>query len=165
MSKGRNESVTCNYGSSDGSAQMISRQKGTNIISGTSVTVQALGSQYRQPVQITPLRSRSHLPSDFISKVLLKCTTKENKKDLKTFTLRNISSSTVSTCCALKTLFRAQLSAEVMDNDFGVGCQQGNVTVSIRSADDLSELWSSIIAGKNCGVMPQKAHSKQAIHW
>ena len=94
MSKGRNESATCNYGSSDGSVQMISRRRGTNIISGTSVTVQALGSQYRQPVQITPLHSRSQLPSDFISKVLLKCSTKENKKDSKTFTPRNISSST-----------------------------------------------------------------------
>ena len=167
MSKGRNENATCNYGSSDGSVQMISRQRGTNIISGTSVTVQALGSQYHQPVQTTPLHSRSQLPSDFISKVLLKFTTKENKKDSKTFTLRNISSSTVSTCCALKTLIGAQLSAEVMDNDFDVGYQQGNVIVSIRSADDLSQLWSSIIAGKNvilwCDGLRRPIQSKRSI--
>ena len=45
---------------------------------------------------------------------------------------------------------RALLSDEVIDDDFDIGYQQGNVTVSITSADDLSELymWSSI-TGKN----------------
>ena len=54
-----------------------------------------------------------------------------------------------------------------MDNDFDVGYQQGNVTVSIRSADDLSELWSSIIAGKNvilwCDGLRRPIQSKRSI--
>ena len=61
----------------------------------------------------------------------------------------------------------AQLSAEVIDDYFVVGYQLGNVTVSIRSTDDLSELWSSVITGKNvilwCDGLRRPIQSKRSM--
>ena len=36
-----------------------------------------------------------------------------------------------------------------MEEEFDVGYQQNNVVVNIRSADDLNELWSSVMKGTN----------------
>ena len=130
---------------SPGYVQMINPQ---TTISGTNVTVQTLTSQNvcSKPlgqVTITPL---TRLQGTMISKVLLKCSSKGNKKDYKTFSLRNINPSTVTSCSALKTLIRAQLKSEV-EEGFDVGYLQNNVIVTIRSSADLCELWSNIVRG------------------
>ena len=128
---------------------MISPQ---TTIRGTNVTVQALAGQevYPKPllprqVVITPLQGSQ---GKVIPKILLKCISKENKKDYKTFYLRSIDPSAVKSCAALKTLIRAQLCGEV-EEEFDVGYQQNNVVVNIRSSDDLIELWSNVMKGTN----------------
>ncbi len=132
--------------SSGYSVQMISPQ---TTISGTNVTVHALsGREVPRQMLISPLQSRP--PVQVIAKILLKCTRKENKKESRNFYLRNINPSTVTTTAALKTLIKAQLSSE-LDKEFDIGYEEGKgtVVVSIRSSDDLCELWSTIQKGKS----------------
>ena len=70
----------------------------------------------------------------------------ERIRESKTFSLRNVDSSVVTTCGALKSLIRAQLCSDI-DSVFDVGYQLGNSVINIRSADDLREVWSSIQKG------------------
>ena len=87
--------------------------------------------------------------ANVIKKVLLKAVRKSNKKDPKTFTLRNIQSSHISTCHELKFLIRAQLQEDMIKEDFDVGYLQNSTVISIRSTDDLLEVWENIRRGKN----------------
>lgn len=121
-------------------------------INGTNVTVQAL-PMTEQRAMLTQRSSGQVVypstPSRFlIPKVLIKCASKENKKESKTFTLRNVDSSVVTSCVTLKALIKAQLKGDV-EKDFDIGYQHNNSVVSIRSADDLLEVWSNIRQGKN----------------
>ena len=61
------------------------------------------------------------------------------KKESKTFTLRNVDSSMVTSCATLKALIKAQLKGDV-EKDFDIGYQHNNSVMSIRSADDLLEV-------------------------
>ena len=128
-------------------------------ISGTNVTVQALPVTVNCPVSAgsqmapTPRSSgqvlRTSVPSRcLISKVLIKCASKENKKQSKTFSLRNVDSAAVTSCLRLKSLIKAQLKDDIR-KDFDVGYQHNNSIVSIRSSDDVLEVWSNIRLGKN----------------
>ena len=121
-------------------------------INGTNVTVQALPMTGPRPM-LTPRSSGqviySSTPSCFlISKVLIKCVSKENKKESKTFSLRNVDSSVITSCVTLKALIKAQLRDDV-GKEFDVGYQHNNSIVNTRSSDDLLELWSNIRQGKN----------------
>ena len=89
-------------------------------ISGTNVTVQTVATGQNLPRPALPL-SR---PVQMIPKVLLKCASREYKKEAKTFTIRNINSSVVTTCESLKSLIRTQLGGEVV-KDFDIGYQHG----------------------------------------
>jgi hypothetical protein len=114
------------------------------IISGTNVTVQAM------PLNAPRQVSRSATPGSrhLISKVLIKCTSKENKKDSKTFSLRNVDFAVVTSCVTLKALIIAQLKDDI-EKEFDIGYLQGNSIINIRSSDDLLEVWASIRQGKN----------------
>ena len=89
--------------------------------------------------------------SHIISKILLKavtCKTKSSKsakKDPKTFTLRNIDVSKVDTCNKLKELIVSQLND--LTRKFDVGYYQGTTVVSIRSSQDLSDIWQGLKNG------------------
>ena len=72
-----------------------------------------------------------------ISKVLIKCASKENKKQSKTYSLRNVDSSAVASCLRLKFLIKAQLRDDIRKN-FDVGYQHNNSIVNIRSSDDVN---------------------------
>lgn len=135
-------------------------------ISGTNVTVQALNtgqdvSRRAREVLITPAPLvstpiRNPIPSSgsrpvqrgsgLIPKVLLKCASRgSKKKESKTFSIRNISPSIVTSCNALKALIRAQLGDDITEQ-FDIGYQTGSAAVvNIRCSDDLREVWSSII--------------------
>ena len=65
------------------------------------------------------------------------------------FTLRNIRSSSIASCEYLVALIRSQLSHDLIDGSFDVGFVQNNAAVSIRSDEDLCELWDQIHNGKN----------------
>jgi hypothetical protein len=108
-------------------------------ISGTNVTVQAVASGQQLPHQV-------RRPVQMIPKVLLKCASREDKKEAKTFTIRNINSSVVKICETLKSLIKAQLGEEVV-KDFDIGYQHGTAIVNMRTSDDLQEVWSNILKG------------------
>ena len=69
------------------------------------------------------------------------------KVDGKTFTLRNIDPSKVKTCDQLKSVVRAQLQDDICTADFDVGYLQNNTVVSLRSPEDMQEIWSNIMKG------------------
>ena len=71
-------------------------------VRGTNVTVHAVaaGRQLSRPrarQALLPLLSNAP-QVQMIPKVLLKCANKEDKKEAKTFTIRNINPSVVNTC-------------------------------------------------------------------
>ena len=69
----------------------------------------------------------------------------KKKTDEKTFTLRNIDPSKTNSCSQLKSLIRAQLQEDIrMRGDFDVGYLQGNSVVTLRSSEDMQEIWSSL---------------------
>lgn len=113
-----------------------------NVGKATYVTQHAGASR----VLITPLHSESPPRKNVISKVLLKATKKSGKSESKTFTLRNVDVDTVSTCDKLKELIKLQLCDDVTKH-FDVGYYQGSTVVSIRSQQDLKEVWVECIKG------------------
>ena len=94
------------------------------------------------PRQVTITAIPSNLASA-IKKILIKAVNKGSKEP-KTFTLRNIDTVQTSTCSALVTLIRAQLQDDITEDSFEVGYLKGSTTVTLRSKEDLMELWDSI---------------------
>lgn len=137
-------------------------------INGTNVTVQTLPMSHsgpRGPIP-TPRSSGqvicSSTPSRFlISKVLIKCVSKENKES-KTFSLRNVDSSVITSCVSLKALIKAQLKDDI-GKEFDIGYQHNNSVVNIRNSDDLLEVWSNILQGKNISLWCDGLKTSAAI--
>ena len=78
------------------------------------------------------------------------------KKDAccKTFTLRNVDIEQVSTRDQLKRVIRTQLTDDIIiKGDFDVGYYQASTIVSIRSPQDVMELWHDIKQGKACPLV------------
>ena len=99
-------------------------------------------------VTVTPLRTQPPITqTQQIQKVLLKAVAKHDKKKTKTFTLRNINVAEVDTCSRLKALIRAQLREDITASEFDVGFISGTSVVSVRSEEDLAEIWSSQLKG------------------
>ena len=97
----------------------------------------------RAPVN-TPIR-----PPHLISKVLVKVFIKGSKKDSKIFTLRNINPDKISTIHKLECVIRDQLFDEISRSSFDIGYIQGSHIVTIRSKEDLLEVWSNVKKGSN----------------
>ena len=129
------------------------------VMLGTGAT-SVLGSQAPQSGQlarqvvVTPLTMAStqpQIPRTTISKVLIKAVKGDSsgkKADGKTFTLRNIDPSKVKTCSQLKTLIRAQLQEDIRTRgDFDVGYIQSNSVVTLRSSEDMQEIWNTLSKG------------------
>ena len=79
-----------------------------------------------------------------IDKVFLKAVSKENSKEAKTFTLRNIDTAQVSNSDDLKELIKEKLGDDVKDCDyFDVGYIQrpGDRVIMIRTEEDLADVW------------------------
>ena len=102
-------------------------------------------------VTVTPLITHPYndqQQTQQIVKVLLKAVAKYDKKKSKTFTLRNIDVAAVGTCSRLKSLIRAQLREDITTSEFDVGYVSGTNIVSIRSGEDLMEIWSCLLKGE-----------------
>ena len=116
-------------------------------VNNGSVTTQASSGAGIRRVLITPLGQPGQLAPPVIDKVLLKAVAKTGKKD-KTFTLRHINTGKVCTCDELKKLIKKQLCNDVIaweEFDIGyVNSKRGEKVVSIRSAEDLQEVWKEI---------------------
>ena len=105
-------------------------------------------------VIVTPLRAHQYIqknPQDLvqqrpservIQKVLLKAVT-WNRKNPKMFTLRSINTTAITSCDNLKRVIKEQLKQEIVSDIrvFDVGFVQGSNVVSIRSAEDLQEVF------------------------
>ena len=126
-------------------------------ITGTNVTVQTLSTSGQQLPNVSQQQFGVHQlgitrhpqsnpvaqPTGVISKVLLKCVSKERKSESKTFALRNIDPTLVTTCNQLRALIKEQLGEEVCD-EFDIGYYQNNSVVTIRSAEDITELLAGV---------------------
>ena len=104
------------------------------------------------------------------STVLLQAVSKENKKEPKTFVLRNIDTACVSTCSALVTLIRAQLREDMTNEGFEVGYYKNNTVITLRSKEDLYEVWESLKSGNNVmlwcdGMTTQLLVVTRRGHW
>lgn len=117
---------------------------------------------------LTPTSTSVHTPrqaSSPISKILIKVCPKGNKKDSKTFSLRNVNPSTVVSVENLKSIIKSQLRGEISQSSkFDVGYLQGNNVVSIRSKEDLLEIWANIKKGANttlwCDCLQKPSHKR-----
>lgn len=98
-------------------------------------------------VLITPLPSPQIPAPKIIQKILIKVASK-GKKNSKTFTLRNVSTATVTSVDGLKDLIKTQLLGEVA-NKFDLGYMHGSSVVSLRSKEDILEVWSNVNKGAN----------------
>ena len=82
--------------------------------------------------------------------MLLKAITKGIPKSPKTFTLRNIDTTEIASAKDLKKIMKAQFSDDIVNcDDFDVGYISGinaNV-VTIRSREDLTEVWREVYKG------------------
>lgn len=84
-----------------------------------------------------------------INKVLIKAFVKGSKKDFKMFTIRNINTDEVHFVDKLQKEVRNQLTEEESQNKFDAGYLQGTDFVTVRNAEDLAEVWTSIKKGTN----------------
>lgn len=123
---------------------------GVQMIRGTNVTVQSLSGRvslpHLYPGVITPLTETQRPKSTIIPKIVLKCVSKEGKKNFKMFSLRNIDPNIVTSTDALKALIKAQFASD-LEKQFDVGYEHSNDVVNIRSPDDLREVWTSASNG------------------
>ena len=115
-----------------------------------SVTTQASGAGIRR-ILITPLgqpgQMSTQLVPPVIDKVLLTAAAKTGKKKDKLFILYRINTSQVCMCDELKKLIKKQLCDNVIAwEEFDVGYinKWGEKVISIRSAEDLLEVWNEI---------------------
>ena len=84
-----------------------------------------------------------------IGKVILKAVSKDKESHSKVFHLRNINAKEVLFSGSLRSLIRSQLQDDIISEHFDVGFMNGNNCVSIRSQEDLEEVWSNIQKGVN----------------
>ena len=125
------------------SVAVIDLNTGTQRNAGRQVIV--------TPITSGPARQQAHVAMvdrhSSIDKVFLKAVSKENSKKSKTFTLRHVNTTKVSTSGELMKLIKEQLGNDVNDwEDFDVGYVQGtgDRVVTIRSKEDLADIWREL---------------------
>lgn len=113
------------------------------------VTITPVPAARLNPPRV-PIRAAGPSPP-LIKKILLKAVTngKGKSKEFKFFTLRNINPDNIITCKDLVNLIRTQFSQDIINGPFDVGFIQTNSAVSIRSSDDLLEIWEQAKKGKS----------------
>ena len=82
---------------------------------------------------------------------MLRAALKNNLKEVKTFTMRNVDISTIKSIYELKSVIRGHFMEDIKPS-FDVGYVQGSNLIRVRSKDDLSEMWSEIRKAKNVCV-------------
>lgn len=79
-----------------------------------------------------------------LDKVLLKATCKGKMKEYKTFTLRNVDTAAIVSSHGLKKLIKESLHDDISSRDFDIGYMQGSNVIRVRTAEDMSEMWSEV---------------------
>lgn len=107
--------------------------------------------------------------SPAIKKILLKAVSKDNPKQHRLFTLRNVRPSDIISCDNLRSLIKSQFSSDIIKESFDVGMVQNNSSaVSFRSAEDIAEVWEHIRSGKSitlwCDGMISTKKKKQVCN-
>lgn len=127
-----------------------------NNCSGVSVTVNSghpAGYVPGSAVTVRPLLTQASTATprqQAIAKVLLKAVNRKKKTaGAKTFTLRNVNPSIINTCSQMKALIRDQLQNDITEGNFDIGYMQSNTVISIRSKEDLAEIWANLKKGTN----------------
>ena len=100
-----------------------------------------------------------------LEKILLKAAHKSNLKELKTFSIRNVDTSTIQSLKDLKSLIRGHFPDDI-EPVFDVGYIQGSCVVRVRSKEDIAEMWSDIRKSKSVclwcdGLKPIEANKKK----
>ena len=113
----------------------------------TSISAASPGGGTQQ-IQVQSVQGQG----PFIEKVLLKAVCKGPKKakrEPKTFTLRNINTVEVCSSDKLKRTIKTQLKDDIIvhEEDFEVGVIQGTNVVSIRSLEDMMDVWKDVKKG------------------
>lgn len=153
MSGSCNLSVTVNGGLPAPSGRLTEGEKKV-------VTITPLPPGFHLPVTNRPLAPsavarRVQPPKGncmVLNKIFLKAVGNSNAKDVKTFTVRNVDTSTVQSVSDLKKVIRNTLHDDITTKDFDVGYIQGSAVVRIRSKDDLSEMWSELKSKSNVSM-------------
>ena len=112
------------------------------------ITPLSSGSGIQVPQKTRVQQPDPHKISKLLIKAVERNSVKGKKDNGKTFTLRDLNPSASQTCTQLKTLIKAQLDADLVD-EFDIGYIQSNTVVSIRSSRDIYEVWSSVSNGEN----------------
>ena len=127
-----------------------------NNCSGVSVTVNSghpAGYIPGSAVTVRPVLTQASTATprqQAIAKVLLKAVNRKKKTaGAKMFTLRNVNTSIINTCSQMKALIRDQLHNDITEGNFDIGYLQSNTVISIRSKEDLAEIWANIKKGIN----------------
>jgi len=143
-----------------------SHQARVTVNSGSTVTQPTLSSRLGRGVVITPLSAGHTVQSQdqrqifvnparqantIVPKLLIKAvcksgSMKEAATKCKTFTLRDVNVSQVITRDQLKRVIKLQLAGDVTD-DFDVGYYQATTVISIRSPQDVMEVWNDVKKG------------------
>ena len=119
----------------------------------TSQVLARNGCNFRQ--QATPGQRSDHLQSMLghagsqkrTESMLLKAVCKSTKQSSKTFTLRDVDIASVNSRDQLKMVIKEQLQDDLV-KEFDVGYYQSSTVVSIRSPQDLAEVWNDFKGGK-----------------
>ena len=158
-------------------------------VNSVSPSTTTPASSYKRGVVITLLASSQTLPCQgehqvlvaarqppiIIPKVLIKAVLKAgDKKDqakTNTFTLREIDIGRVCTRDQLKQVISTQLAGDIA-GDFDVGYYQNSIVVSIRSPQDIQEIWNDIRKGSSvvlwCDGLSERAvvtKAKKRVSW
>ena len=126
------------------------------------VTITPLSVAQQNAFNLSQMKAKVTANTTAVKKVLLKAVNKDNGKEYKLFTLRNVK---VDSCESLKSVIKSQLQNDIIDDSFDVGFMQSNSAVSFRSTEDLAEVWEQLRMGKNitlwCDGMISMAPNKK----
>ena len=92
-------------------------------------------------MQVLPRQVLSRVENH--SKVLIKAACKNNLKEVKMFTIRNVDLGPIQSITDLKTVIRDKLKEDIRKK-FDVGYIQGKTVVRVCSEEDMAEMWSEI---------------------
>lgn len=135
-------------------------------ILGSQAVISPSGHGHR-PVLVIPVLPPQPTIKPVIYKLLLKAVMKGKPKESKMFTLRNLDPNRIVSCKDLMREIQVQLSEDMTGSSFDVGFIQGNSAVSIRSNENLVEIWDLVQKGKNIvlwcdGIVLAKENRKRS---
>ena len=122
----------------------VSPGLGRGVVITPLSACQTVQSQNQRQIFVNPARYTNTIVPKLLIKAMCKSSSKkEAAKTCKTFTLRDVN---VITRDQLKQVIKLQLAGDVTD-DFDVGYYQATTVVSIRSTQDVIEVWNDMKKG------------------